>query len=213
MNDAQRRRHERFSRVRSFCESQPVLFPEDSRGALALAAIITAINKSEELDALQSTHRSHAKQGTSQRREGREELLSQAKAIIATSRIIGLEHEEIRGRFKLSSSRPNDQNLLSDARSIHAEALPFKALFLEYNMPQDFLETFGATIVKFEQSFNRQSTGTGGRTQARAGIDQVQKQATIELQKLDTVMRNRFKDNEAMLAAWESASRLERAPR
>ena len=47
---------------------------------------------------------------------------------------------------------------------------------------------------------------------ARAGIDQIQAQATGNLENPETVVRNRFRDDRAMLAAWESASRLERAP-
>jgi len=213
MNDEQRRRHERFLRVRAFCESLPQEFPIDSRGAQALEAVVSAVERSEELDASQSTHKRESEQGTMRRKELREELRAQLSNISKTARIIGKENAAIKDRFRLAGSRGNDQNLLSAARSIHAEATPFKSLFLEYDMALNFLEALSLTITKFEQSMNQQSTGVGGRTQARAGIDQVQQQAASELEKLDTAVRNRFRDNRAMLAAWEVASRLERAPR
>jgi hypothetical protein len=102
---------------------------------------------------------------------------------------------------------------LSTARSFHAEATPLKALFLEYDMPANFLETLNASINKFEQAVNRQNTGAGGRTQSRAGIDENQERATLEVERLDTVIRNKFRGDPARLAAWESASHLERGPR
>lgn len=213
MNDEQRRRHERFQRVRSFCESLPQPFPADSRAAVSQAAIAAAIERTEELDASQSTHKRKSEQGTARRRELRERLRAQLSAIGKTARIIGKENEALRDRFKLSGSRGNDQALLSTARAFHVEAIPFKNLFLEYNMPPDFLEMLSATITLFEEAVNQQTTGAGARTQARAEIDQIQEQATGNLENLDTAMRNRFRDDKATLTAWESASRLERAPR
>jgi hypothetical protein len=37
--------------------------------------------------------------------------------------------------------------------------------------------------------------------------------AARELEKLDTIVRNKFRNDPAMLATWENASHLERAPR
>lgn len=213
MNDEQRRLHERFNRVRNFCESLAPAFPVNSRSGMALEEIISAIKRSEELDAAQSTHGRERQQGTIRRKELRERLCSQLSAIGKTARVIGKEHAAVKDRFRLSGSRRNDQALLSTAKAFITEATPHKALFLEYDMPANFLEELALTIADFERAINQQSKAAGGRMQARAGIDQLQARATGELEKLDTAIRNRFRDDQAMLAAWESASRLERAPR
>lgn len=213
MNDEQRRRHERFNRVRTFCEELPEPFAAGSRGALALASLDAGIEQCEELDASQSTHISEAGQGTSRRRELRKRLREQLSAMNKTVRAIGKDNPSVRDKFKLEASRGNDQALLSTARAFLAEATPIKALFLEYDMSANFLETLSATINDFEQAVNQQNTGAGGRTQARAGIDEIQARMNVDFNKVDTVIRNKFHDDAAMLAAWESASRLERAPK
>jgi hypothetical protein len=213
MNDVQRRRHERSNRVISFCQQLAEPFPPNSRGATALASLADATEQSEELDAAQSTHRRDAQQGTSRRKEFREKLRELLRAINKTTRAIGKENAAVRDKFGTSVSRLDDQSLLSVARSYLAEATPIKALFLEYDMPANFLETLSSTINDFEQAVSQQNTGAGGRTQARAGIDELQERSDDELEKLDTVMRNKFRSDPAMLAAWENARRMERAPR
>jgi len=213
MNDEQRRRHERSVRVRNYCEQLTEPFAPDSRGGRALASLKGNIQQCEELDALQSTHKQEAQQGTSRRKELRESLRAQLSAIGATARVIGKENPAVRGRFRLADSRGNDQALLSSARSFLAEATPLKSLFLEYDMPADFLQTLSATINDFEQAVNQQDTGAGGRVQSRASIDDLQTRSANDIETLNTVIRNKYRNDLARLAAWESASRLERAPK
>jgi hypothetical protein len=173
MDDKQRRKHKRNDRVSTFCAQLPQPFAPGSRGALALAAINAGIQHCEELDAAQSTHTGEAEQGTSRRREVRESLREQLSAMSKTARVAGKDNPAVKDKFKLGSSRGNDQALLSTARAFLAEATPIKALFLEYDMAANFLETLAATINDFEQAVNQQNAGAGGRTQARAGIDEI----------------------------------------
>jgi hypothetical protein len=100
-------------------------------------------------------------------------------------------------------------NLLALARSLVAIATPIKALFLEYNMPADFLETFAASIDKFEEAINKQNTSTGGRTQSRAGIAAAHARSDAELEKLNAAMLNKYANDPAVLAAWKVAYNIE----
>lgn len=213
MNDQQRRNHERFVRVRDYVESLTEQFPAGSRGALALSAIKSAVEEAEELDAARMSNTSAARQGTSQRRETRAALRSQIRVINETARAIGIDHPEVRDKFRTSTSRLNDQDLLGLARSVIAEATPFKPLFLEYDMPADFLEALGAAIERFEEAINRQNTGAGGRSQARIGVDAAHRRAEDELDKLNAAMRNRYRNDPATLAAWDNARSKEIQPR
>jgi hypothetical protein len=213
MNDQQRRNQERFVRVRDYVESLTEQFPSGSRGALALNGIKSAIAEAEELDAERVSYDSTARQGTIQRRETRVALRSQITVINETARAIGIDHPEVRDKFRTSTSRLNDQDLLGLARSIIAEATPFKPLFLEYDMPADFLEALAAAIGRFEDAVNRQNTGAGGRSQARTGVDSAHRRAEDELDKLNAAMRNRYRDDPATLAAWDNARSKEAQPR
>jgi hypothetical protein len=205
MNDQQRRNQERFVRVRDYVEGLTEPFPAASRGALALAAIKSAIEEAEGLDAERVSNTSTARQGTSQRRETRAALRSQIKAINETGRAIAIDHPEAKDKFITSTSRLNDQDLLGLARSIITEATPLKPLFLEYDMPANFLEALAAAIASFEEAVNRQNTGAGGRSEARTGVDVAHRRAEDELDKLNAAMGNKYRNDPATLAAWDNA--------
>lgn len=213
MNDQQRRNQERFVRVRDYVESLAEPFAAASRGGLALNGIKNAIEEAENLDAARVSNATTARQGTSQRREMRAALRSQIKVINETARAIAIDHPEVRDKFRTPTSGLNDQDLLGLARSIITEATPLKPLFLEYDMPADFLEKLAAAIESFEEAVNRQNTGAGGRSQARTGVDAAHHRAEDELDKLNAAMRNKYRDDPATLAAWDSARSKEASPR
>ncbi|HEX8139026.1 MAG TPA: hypothetical protein VF544_15770 [Pyrinomonadaceae bacterium] len=212
MNDQQRRNQERLVRVRDYVESLAEPFPAASRGAQALAAIKSAIEEAESLDAERVSNTTTAREGTSQRREARASLRSQINVINETARAISIDHPEIKGKFRSAASRLNDQDLLALARSVIAEATPFKQLFLEYDMPADFLEALSAAIERFEEGVNRQNIGAGGRSQTRRGVDDAHRRAEDELDKLNVAMRNRYHKDPATLAAWDNARSKEAQP-
>lgn len=213
MNDQQRRSQERLVRVRDFVESLAEQFPAGSRGGLALGAVKSAIEEAEELDAERVSSTSTARQGTSQRREARAALRSQITRINETARAIGIDYPEVRDKFGNAPGRLNDQDLLALARSVIAEATPFNPLFVEYNMPPNFLDRLATAIEEFENAVNRQNTGAGGRSQARTGIDGAHRRAEAELDKLNAAMLNKYRDDPATLAAWDNARAREAQPR
>ncbi len=213
MNDQQRRNQERFVRVCNYVESLPEQFPATSRGGLSLAAIKSAVEEAENLDAQRVSNTSTAQQGTSQRKEIRNALRAQITRINETARAVGIDRPEVKDKFLTSTGRLNDQDLLGLARSIIVEATPFKPLFLEYNMPENFLDTLAAAIESFEEAVNRQDTGTGGRSRARTGVDATHRRAESELDKLNAAMRNKYHDDPATLAAWDNARSKEASPR
>ena len=213
MDDQQRRRHERLTRVQNCGVNLAPPLPADSPGGRALTAITNIIQEIEETDAERVTRRSDARQGTGQRKEARDQLYIQLRAIRDTARAIGVDHAEVRDKFSLRGGRPNDQDLLATARSFHTEATPIKALFIEYGMAADFLETLNANITKLEQAEAQQNTGTGGSSAARTSISTLLKRAEQEMDKLDPIVRNKYANDPATIAAWKQAIRLERAPK
>jgi hypothetical protein len=213
MNDNQRRRDERLIRVRDFGQTRIASFPADSRGGLALAAIDTIIEEIDTLDASRSGSVGGARAGTLSRRDARERLRAQVSAISKTAKAIGLDFPEVKNRFPLPRTNVNDSTLLSTARSFAAEAQPLKTRFIEYDLPADFLDKLNAAIDDFEEAINQQNTSADSSTQTRTAIDAALARAEQELERFDTAVRNKFAGDEATLAAWERARRLERAPR
>jgi hypothetical protein len=213
MNDKQRRRFERLARSRDFGTPRSASFPANSVGGKALTNISNRLAEIESLDAARSTHQRTAEQGTGGRRAARAALRKLVGAISDTSETIALDFPEFKDKFSRPHKNVNDQNLLSTARSFLAEATPVKARFIEYNMPDTFLDTLSTLISNFEESISQQNVGAGGSSANNAAIDAALKAAELDLERLDTAVRNQFANDPATLAAWETARHLQSGPK
>lgn len=213
MNDTQKRRFERLTRVRDFVRERAAEFPPESKGGQAFVRLNTIIQEAEELDTERATSARVAQQATSGRQDERGALRAQLAAISDTAETIGLDHAEVKGVFQRLRTNVNDQTLLSTARSFAAAALPLKSRFVEYDMPADFLDRLNVSVGKFEESMNRQNVTTSARTTAGAALEDALGRGEQELERLDTSVRNRFRDQTVLLSAWERARRLERPRR
>jgi hypothetical protein len=213
MNDKQRRRFERLVRAADFATSLADPLPKGSKGETALANLSTHIDELEDRDASLVTNVTSARQGTRSRQDARAALREQLDAIFETSVTIALDHPEHKAKFRRPPENANDQTLVSIARSYAAEAAPLQALFVEYNMPADFIDRLNASVDAFERSVHQQNTGTGESRSSRASIEAVLASGEQELERIETAITNKYRSDKATLAAWESVSRLERAPR
>ena len=213
MNDTQKRRFERLARAESFVAARAANFPETGRGGQAAARLRTVLSELETLDASRVTNAGVSRQGTSAKQDERAALRRQLGAITDTAQTIGLDFPEVKGSFRRPRPNTNDQTLLATARAFATAASPLKPKFVEYDMPPDFLERLSASITNFEQAISRQNSGTGARVAANASLEETLKRGETELERLDTAVRNKFHDDPATLAAWESARHIERPRR
>lgn len=156
----------------------------------------------------QVTGRASARQFTHNKSGAREDLLGILSAMKRTARNIPGQEE----KFDFGE-KPKDQELLTLARTAHAEALPIKAEFTKRGMRIDFLEVLQAGADAIELALARRSEQTRTHVNATATIDDMIEGGVRIVRELDAIMRNAFADDPGRLAAWESASRVERAPR
>ena len=213
MNGTQRRRLERLVRSVAFAEANAADFPGTSKGGQAVTRMKAAVAEAERLDAARLRSMSSRHQATIGKRDGRASLRAQLVAISDTAAIIALDHSEFRGGFEFPRANVSDQTLLSTARAIAAAAATFEARFVEYDMPADFLEILNASIGSFEQHTGQQTAQTGARIAAVASLEDTLARGELELERFDTAVRNKYREDPAKLAAWASARRLERARR
>jgi hypothetical protein len=211
MNDIHRRRFERLVRIADFGEAHADSFDAGSKGGTALANIRTTLTEVGKLDATRNTGDSKAKQGTSIKREARASLRSQLANISRTAKTISLDMPEVKDKFRTPNGNVNDQTLLGIARSFVVEATPLRDKFIEYDMPEDFLDTLNKSLTDFEKAINQQNTGVGTRTSAISAIEVALERGEAEAKRLDTIVRNKFRVDPSTLAAWESAQHLEHA--
>jgi hypothetical protein len=213
MNDRQRRRQERAERVRDFAETVKTEFASGSRGAQSVARLSELVGRVAALDASHATNTRESRAGTTGKNEARDDLREMLSRISRTARAIALDDPSLKDKFRLPPGNPNSQALLSTARSFQTEATPLKARFVEYGLDEDFPAALASKIESFEQSANRQRTGASARKGDSAAIGAALDEVDAEIARLDAIVRNRFADGPARLAAWESARRTERAPR
>jgi hypothetical protein len=115
-------------------------------------------------------------------------------------------------KFRIPHNQSN-QTVLAVARAALSDALPFKAEFIRRGMPANFLEDLQADIDVMERAIERKAQGAGSQVAATAAIDTEIERGMNAVRELDPVMRNTFSSDPATLAAWQSASHVERPPR
>ena len=87
-----------------------------------------------------------------------------------------------------------------------------RAKFISYELPENFVEDLRADrkAIRDANRYNQGETQEGVEDTARIG--QILALAANDLQEIDAIMHNKFTRDPAKLAAWGSASRVERAP-
>jgi hypothetical protein len=213
VNDKQRRIIERAARSAAFGAANAADFPVDSKGAELFARLKTELANLDTLQTAKATSISTRQQGSAGRRDVRESLRALVTAVSDTAKVAATEHPELRGMFQFARTDHSDRTLIATARSFAAAAAPFKSLFVQYELPQSFIESLSADADALEQQIALQTEGSGARVSTNATIRQAVERIEEVVDKLDVIVRNKYRNDPAKLAAWESAHRLERAAR
>ncbi len=213
MNSTQRRRRDRLARACAYHTANAADFPEGSKGAKAAAEMAAAIADADGHDTARESSASALQQATVGKNDARGAILAYLRAISDTARTIAAEHAEFRGMFQFSGASVSDRALLTTARDFAAAGLPHKSLFVEYDMKPDFLEEFTSLMDAFEQQMDIQISVKGGRVSANASLEGALGRGEAALERFDTAVNNKYRGNEAKLAAWKSARHLERSSR
>jgi hypothetical protein len=213
MNDSHRRRIERLMRSEANATANAADFPEGSKGALALTDLRAFIAEAQAHAVSRESSVSALQQATIGRGDAREAVRASMRIISDTVHTISLDHPEFKGSFVFKGASVSDRTLLATAQSFALMALPLRALFNEYDLNADFFSGFDAEINSLEQQLNKQTSDKGERISANASLENALRNGEIALERLDTAVRNKYRNDPVKLAAWESARHLERAAR
>ena len=212
MNSTTTRRFEMFVRVRDFGAEREASFPANSLGGEQFAEVRIVCEILNEMAASQSSGVGSAHQATASRTNAREALRDSLQAITRTARAMALNMPGLENKFRLPRSG-SDQALLSTARAFVADATPLKADFIRHELPASFIEDLQAAIADLERAIGGQNTGRDAHVTATASIDATVERGMAAVRRLDAIVRNKFRDDPATLAAWESARHVERIQR
>lgn len=204
----------RFERVVVFVNERPTAFPAGSKGrSLAEAMTYEVLQPLAQQAMAQATGSGAQVSSTAGKRSLLEAIRQDLSNISRTAKVIEKKHPGFAAQFRLPANRVTE--VINAARTFAqlATAPDTKALFLEYDMPADFVEDLLADVQQFEAASTTQAAGSDARVQATQAIDALIERGLEILAALDAITHNKFHNDAATLAAWESASHRERAPR
>jgi len=212
MNDSENKQLEMFTRVHAFGAARLADFPPDSLGRQLLDEFAAAITDLERLAAAESSSAGDARQGSTSRRQARAQLRRSLQAIHRTAQALAHEAPGVSEKFRVPRNN-NDHELMSAARAFASDVLPFEAQFIAHEMRSDFLGQLNSDLKALEAAISAQSTGKGHRRAAAAAIDVAIDDSNKLLNKLDVLVRNKYRKDRATLVEWTTATHIERPQR
>lgn len=199
-------------RVRQHGQQRAAAFPANSRGHELYAAVGTSVLNMEKYSAEQAAHAHAYSEKSAQKNIADEALHDLMETMSRTARSMSRSFPGAKEKFRLPSKR-DGETWLTTARVFSTDAVPFEEEFLRRGMAPDFIDDLKARILAVEQAVGSQSRAWAARVAATASIGEAAQQGLEAVRELDVIVRNIYRDNEAELAAWESAGHVERAPR
>ena len=127
----------------------------------------------------------------------------------AAHSLVLLGNPTIGGKFLMPHSN-GDQALLNSARAFAADSVAFSAALISVGLPATFITTLNADITAFEGLITTKGTALTGQAGATGGLENAAHQAAVALHVLKTIVPNTYKNNPVKLAAWATASHVEK---
>lgn len=212
MNDNDRLRYEMLVKVNQFGIDNASDFPPATIVPAQFTLLTTVVNTAESQSADQQAGFSEAAQQYEVKDTRRENLRDQMAAISRTSKSMEYAFDGIADKFKFQRNL-NDEALLAKARAFVVEAEVYELNFHAYGLPTTFLTDLNTAANAFEASFGETASAQAEHIAATADISAVIRQGMVIVRTLDAPVRNIYVNNPGKLAAWTSASHVEKPPK
>jgi hypothetical protein len=211
MNDTQTAELDAGQRARAYAATRPADFPAGSHAALALAKLDAAITEVEQQAAKQISAKLDRQEQTEQKRLAITTLTGQMQSVNQIARSINEPFPGIADQFKMG--RGGDQATLDLGRAFIANATPIATEFTTRGLPATFLADMQVSIDAADAAEERQAVAATAQSAATEAIALGLKQLRAALRALDAIFRAKYKTDPATLAAWQTASHVEKAPK
>jgi predicted metal-dependent hydrolase len=204
---------ETFLRVRAFCLVHFAMAGPASFIRLRMVELDSIINRLESYTAAQAASRSAARQGTVGKTAALSKLMRGFEAISRTARPMAADDPNLLQQFRVPHGQ-SVQGVLAVATSVAGAARQLQAEFVLRGLPDSFVEEFEADAAALRDAVARNIENRRAQVTATAAIVELCGRGMRVLRELDAYVRNTFNSVPETLAAWLSASRVERrAPR
>ncbi|HEX8177320.1 MAG TPA: hypothetical protein VF543_19685 [Pyrinomonadaceae bacterium] len=212
MRDIEIRQNQAIVRMRDFGVENSLDFPPSTLGGQKFAALNALVAEIDILGAQQSAGSGAALTSTEEKRAARETVRRMMRAISDTAAAMEPSYPGISNTFRMPKSN-GDEALINAARAFVGAARPMKDEFLAFELSATFIEDLTEAIAKFEEAAGTKNLNTGKRVSATAALRDALERGMQLKRELDPMVRNKYRSNPAKMAAWESASHVERPAR
>lgn len=211
MQDSERNRIEAGERIDNFSVDNPADFVSGvpHTQILVIRAMLVLI---AQYAAAQVEGGGDAAMGFDSKGIARETLRDFMQRIADTARVMTYMHPGLNDKFRMPWGA-SDQVLLATAKAWYNDIVDYEHDFMSHGMPDDFRTVLNDDLAAFEASFTDPMSGVDERVAATAQLGENIRQMMIAIRILDQVMRNIYAANPGKLAAWISASHVERPPK
>lgn len=213
-NEVIRNHYDAFTRIEAFGGKHGGKFAAGSRAVALFTEMgtVTAAMEQHGVKKLSGSATYHG--GTDAKSVARELVREDLRAIRDTAEAIadaeGLP--EFDDLFLLPRSGSTAM-LLAKARAFLKDATPHKALFIEFELPADFLEDLQADIALLEKAGDDQDSGMSEQVGGTAELSAQTTRGIVIRKQLLPIVRNKFRNDPGILAEWESAVHVVRPQR
>ena len=211
MRTRQKQRIEAYERAQAFLESHP---PSESPAYLAqkreLDEVVAALQRHT---TGQSASSRLGRAGTVYKRALVTELREQHLTPIAhIARALLAEAPGIEKALKMPDYYMSPLRLVAEAMAIREAAWLYEAQFIHAGRPQNFLEQLDAAIEALREAIRAKEERLGEQVGSSAGIAADIKRGRRVIDVLDTIVKDAFRDDGALLAEWRNAKRVRARP-
>jgi hypothetical protein len=210
MTNLETRKFNMLTRVRDFGIAHASSFPTNSLGGELFTEVTGIVETLESFASEKSSTKGESRQNTSSKAIARATLKKMLEAIRRTARAIAVQTPGIDEKFRLPKPF-TDQNLSSSARAFAADALPLKAEFIRHEMSANFIVELQAAIEEFDRATSESNQSSEARFSAIQSLSATLRKAKKTVLQLDAIVRNKFKSDPIITAAWAQATKVERA--
>ena len=197
-------------RIIRFVLDHPIT-PALPRATAAQAEVTTIITALQAAAQNQTGGNNQEAGGVDLREVYSRDLRNFLKEVNRTARTLEPEHPGISPTFRLPASGSYPA-LIASAHSIIAAATPIQASFHDAGLPATFIADLNGLLTAFETATAQKHTGGTTQVISTAGLKAKASLCIIAADKLGACVRNHYRGNVEMLAGWETARHIERAP-
>ncbi len=212
MTRYEKRRTEMLQRVRAFGITHITDFPAESLAGRTFAEVGRIVAELSNFETGQISGQGLNRSTGTTKAVARAAVSEDLKAISRVAQSLELDQPGIADKFQYPRSG-SARALLAAARSFAVEAAAIREHFVTHELPADFLEDLSADIAVLAKVIEDQTAASVESVALNRTVESVVKQGMLAVKRLDALVRNRFRTDKSTLAAWASASRVDRPPR